>query len=102
MSTITVEIPKWAEERDIVVLAGMELLAIRKYGQPLKVKVVRCQRCGICCMNMTVPEWVGESGWCKYLSKEGDIFSCELRFNKPYSCLMDPVNVPECAVRLSK
>jgi|OpeIllAssembly_1097287.scaffolds.fasta_scaffold962687_2 hypothetical protein len=51
---ITVEIPEWAQERDIYILAGFELLAAKKAGsKKLLVKKVRCNGCGNCCKVFT-------------------------------------------------
>ena len=102
---LTIDVPEWAQERSIVILAGMELLAIKRPEQPLQVKVIRCNRCGKCCMD------VGDSplikadtyGGCPFLEIESPgVYKCGAGFDKPYSCLMDPnkKNVPECCIEM--
>ena len=52
MRKITLELPKWCEERHIYVFAGMELAAYKYLGQPMRVKINRCHECGSCCTGL--------------------------------------------------
>lgn len=50
--SFTIEIPEWALERHITVLAGTEPIAFKPAWQDsFAVKVSRCNMCGMCCVN---------------------------------------------------
>jgi hypothetical protein len=91
MKTITIEIPDWAEERNIYVLAGIELLAYQEVGKPLMVKTERCSMCGECCCGMEEGSHffgvVDEH--CEHLKKEvgnNNRWYCNLKYYRPIAC----------------
>lgn len=76
---IEVEIPEWAKDRVIYVMAGSENVAVLCDGK-LWIKTARCSICGECCI--VEKDWElgwkygDEIGWephilvCKFLKKE--------------------------------
>lgn len=111
---IILDIPEWAQERHIYILAGIELLAYKKFGtDELLVKTDRCNRCGDCCENIA-GKWLYSNGQggCIYLQKEpGDTTqrSCMLRTERPLCCsISDPVLFKQkdaedwCSIRYKK
>jgi len=100
------ELPEWAKNQQITIIAGMELLASYLPGGEIELKTVRCTFCGQCCMTLRpnsneTPYGVDDEGKCKALYLEGSRWLCGAKFKKPFSCLQDPlkVNVPECSIR---
>lgn len=107
---ITLDLPDWAQERHIYVMAGIELLAYKPYGKDIiYTKTARCNLCGWCCANPppgAVPQ--GPDGACIYLETIGQAKECSLGVARPWHCCWsDPVLTkhPEandhCAVRYS-
>lgn len=99
----TFEVPEWAAERRILILAGVELLAEKVPWEPWKVKVDRCNFCGQCCMEFKpnsdqTPFGVDDEGKCKALIKDRGDWVCSVMNRKPYMCLHDPINLPECSI----
>jgi len=97
---IEIEIPEWAGERTIMIFAGQEPIAYKHYGKPLKVKTVRCNRCGECCL--TVPDdklfcGTNGEGKCNDLRADG---LCGSGVWKPFCCCV-PIEKPEdyCCIR---
>lgn len=76
MRRIDVDLPDWCDERHIYVMAGMELAAYQRVGEPMKVKVSRCSQCGKCCQKMG----------CEHLEPDGDKWRCGLAINRPFAC----------------
>lgn len=103
--TTVFEIPKWAHERRLTLLAGVELLATKvPWDSFWEVKKERCNRCGQCCMThppnseRATPYGTDDEGKCKALFlDQGDIYTCDsiARF---LSCLKDPIDEPECSI----
>jgi len=99
---ITIELPRWAKDRNIYVLAGIELLAYRLRGGKLMIKVSRCSKCGKCCMNLKpirkiFPPIV--DGKCVFLTKQGPEYICGLGVMRPHSCnigVPSKDKIPEC------
>ena len=87
---ITLDLPDWAQERHIFIMAGIELLAYKLYGEEvIQVKKVRCNLCGACCMNLNkhCPLPINADGNCLYLAGElGGKRECTLGLERPYSC----------------
>jgi len=92
---ITVDIPSFAKNRVIHVLAGIERIAyIDPKDRKLRVKVSRCSQCGKCCQKMK----------CEQLEKEpgnNDFWRCGKAIGyglmRPYlCCVSEPKNIPEC------
>jgi hypothetical protein len=102
---IEIEIPEWAEERHIYVMAGIELLAKKEYCKPLMIKTERCNACGKCCMDLPPkhPMGVTEEGWCNYLVKEpgnNNMYVCGMYSHRPFGCCVaEPYNIPDCPVK---
>lgn len=94
MAEITLDLPEWAEERHVAVMAGMELVAYRPYGKNVwYVKTARCNSCGVCC-HMLSPAYPIENtdNVCNYLVKIGQIEECSKVFYRPWACCWsDPV-----------
>lgn len=84
--------PEWAENQRYMLLAGMELLAIKEQDKHWEVKVDRCTFCGNCCMDMTPSEFIkiDDEGRCVRLIKEDDKWLCGARTDRPFRCLADP------------
>lgn len=99
-------LPEWAEERRLLILGGVELIAEKvPWNDYIEVKRERCNNCGQCCMTLTpdsmqTPFGVDDEGMCKALKNEGDKWVCGAGVKKPYSCLADPLkeNTPECSI----
>ena len=102
---ITIEIPDWAEERHIYIMAGIELLAKREVGQPLMIKTRRCRACGKCCMDLLSghPMGLSEEGHCAHLTKEpgaNDMYVCGMHSHRPFGCCVaDPTKVLDCPIK---
>jgi len=100
------ELPDWAKDQQITIIAGMEMLASYLPGDAdVKVKKVRCDFCGQCCMTLRpnsneTPYGVDNEGKCNVLYFESGKWLCGANFKKPISCLEDPLkaNVPECSI----
>ena len=91
---ITIEIPDWALERDIHILAGTEHLATAGFIRgTMCVKKARCNMCGVCCMNP--PEtfiFPVVDNRCVHLIQEGKQLLCGLgRFKPLQCCINDPI-----------
>ena len=80
---IELDLPDWVEERNIFILAGFELVAIKKWQQEWQVKTSRCNMCGKCCYFKGEP--------CEHLEDYGDgKWICGLRMARPVSCVVSP------------
>jgi len=78
---ISVDVPDWAAERHIRIMAGTELLAMIPHGTgQLWQKKDRCVNCGWCCENL-LPEP------CPELKRGADgTTSCAIMKNRPWRC----------------
>lgn len=103
MSTrVTVELPDWVDERHIRIFAGIEEVARRLHGQPLKVKAVRCDMCGKCCMGVR-DDWAHgkdpKTGWCAKLKYYANEYRCDAPGGRPfYCCCGDNAGEPHCCI----
>lgn len=93
---LELEIPKWAEDKNIFVFANQELIAYKMHNElKLKVKVSRCLGCGACCesghpfkpeqlltIKKAIAKGFNSDGPCPFLGEEG----CLLGNNIPFSC----------------
>ena len=101
--TINVTLPDWVDERDIFIVAGMEVVAIRRaYQKTINVKKDRCSQCGKCCMDVSKDHFagVGSDGNCEYLSfdKLSNLYECKIGPYKPFHCCVVDQIIPECTV----
>lgn len=87
---ITIELPDWADERHIYIMAGIELVAYQIYGdERLFVKTARCSSCGECCMNLSASAGmpISREGHCIYLDEPvGGKRECILGLYRPFGC----------------
>ncbi len=104
---ITLVLPDWAEDMEINIFAGVEILACKPPTENVfYVKKVRCNQCGICCMNLKgehhpFPVVDGRCMHLKQWGKTGDKFLCGLAFFRPMACCAtDPTKMEECIIEL--
>ena len=102
---IEIEIPDWPKEEkcDLHILAGIEVIATKKYGKRWYIKTERCNMCGKCCMNVPKnwPHGQGEDGNCKYLVEyPPDKYICDLRGDRSYQCCVgDDSDEDYCSIK---
>jgi hypothetical protein len=76
---IVIELPEWCDERDIRVMAGIELAAYKLQADNFfHVKKVCCNNCGDCCRGLS-ERWlygITENHECQYLKQDGDLWIC--------------------------
>ena len=104
---ITIDIPDRFAERHISVLAGLELVAYKEYGQDQwKVKTESCNQCGDCCgQENWAYEWDEIRQECTHLEHLGNEHRCKLGASRPLSCCIgDPMTIPQgpwgnCSIR---
>lgn len=102
---ISIDVPGWAADRHIYIMAGIELLAYVPYGKSkLYLKTARCNFCGRCCRppgDPTLPR--SEDGSCGHLRKVGREYTCGLGQARPFHCsFYDPAqfnHLDDCSVR---
>jgi hypothetical protein len=99
-------LPDWAQGKPIKLLANQELVFRKDPDAKLQIKMIRCNLCGECCLQ--VPEnylqfGTNGEGRCNKLNKDG---TCDAGHQKPFACLDDP---PEsefddlnCCIRYQK
>ena len=101
MTTINITIPDWAIERDIYIMAGMELMGYHKDGKTF-LKSIRCNQCGKCCMDVPDNHFIekGEDGNCKYLllDKTTGLYDCKVGPYKPFACCVGEKTILECKI----
>ena len=103
---LVIELPDWAEERHIYVMAGIEMLAYKLYGEDvINIKAIRCIQCGKCCMDLKVGMGlpIDEKGTCIHLEKIGQVYECGLGVHRPYMCSIGleqkgRKGSPDCAI----
>ena len=87
---ITIELPDWAEERHIYILAGIELLAVKYAGESkLRIKTEHCNMCGYCCHVLRDDgsfRFPVKDGHCEYLEVYEEKEECSLGIDMPFSC----------------
>jgi len=85
------DLPEWTGERDLYVMAGLELVAYKHQGDVWKVKTSRCSMCGTCCENIgkypgTEFFPINKDGSCGHLKNDGYKRVCGLGVSRPFSC----------------
>ena len=91
---ITIEIPDWALERNIYILAGTEHLATASFTRGVMyIKKARCTMCGVCCTNPPKTFMFPiVDNHCVHLVQEGKQLLCGLGIRKPFlCCIEDPI-----------
>ena len=98
------DLPDRANERNVYVMAGIELVARRMYGQEWQVKSVGCNLCGKCCQNLSddqpYPIEVVD-GQCIHLQKEpgdNDQWVCALGLQRPFGCSVGEPETDYCSI----
>lgn len=103
---IEVEIPDFPEDelRAIRIMFGIEERALKMPGEPWKIKVTQCNRCGKCCM-VVADNWKfgkAEHGGCALLeySEGWDGWICKWWAARPFSCCVgDEVGKEHCSIK---
>ena len=85
---IEITLPDWCDERDIVIMAGIEQVAYKHATEStFKIKQTRCNKCGECCKGFHT-----ESGYCDHIVLDGNLKICGLGTDRSYACCIgDPV-----------
>ena len=87
---IELELPEWTDERNIYIMAGIELAAYKNRGGKWLVKTERCNQCGKCCMNLRLEHpFPVIDGRCAHLEKEpgkAPKYRCALGLQRPFGC----------------
>ncbi|MHA2136289.1 MAG: hypothetical protein ACW99J_20710 [Candidatus Thorarchaeota archaeon] len=94
MKKVIFEIPEWAEERHLFLLAGQECIAMQYAGEDdIYIKTGQCVHCQQCCLGFEC-EHASPKG-CKLVAsgKERYVNCC---IDAPREFLK---NVPECTMR---
>ena len=109
---IEIEIPDWCDERHIYILAGIEMVAYKLYGQTVWcIKETRCNMCGACCENLRVQPLPFEditdalTTDCQYLELIGTEKACSLGMHRPVSCsvgLQEDGRTPNCCIKYKR
>jgi len=97
-------LPKWINPKDtLMILCGQELVAFRTPEGDWKVKQIRCDQCGECCLDTPdghTPFGSDDEGKCNALEKEGDKWLCTAGARRPFRCLPDPKEgLYDCCIR---
>ncbi len=93
--SVILQIPVWAESRNIYVFAGREVIARKLINGPWEVKTARCNLCGECCRSVP-PQWpFGRTpdGVCAKLKFE-KIIHADGRIEEGYFCMAKGDVVP--------
>jgi hypothetical protein len=100
---ISIELPDWCDERDIFILAGLELAAYKRAKETsIFIKENRCSQCGKCCMDVPIDHEYGRAkdGNCVNLFYDETIkkYICKKGVYKPVSCCIGDKMIPECSI----
>ncbi len=100
---ITLDLPDWIKERHIRVFAGIEEVAKKYTGTKWKIKKVRCDMCGKCCMEVPKNWRLGvdkKTGWCQHLQYYANEYRCNAPGGRPfYCCCGDAEDQDFCCVK---
>ncbi len=102
---IEIEIPDWADQHDLLLFHGIELIAVKRQvgGEeiPWAVKDGRCSRCGSCCevrhiKGLPLPVY---KGVCIHLRKKNGKPHCSFEHARPFCCCLgEPKYEPNCTI----
>lgn len=102
-----VDVPDWALGRHLYLFAGIELVAMKMYGEDqMWIKTDRCSMCGKCCGGFQ--KWYfpqDENGICTCLKEEEDgKQGCNLGVARPFYCAVadGQEKNSDCTVRYMK
>ena len=100
MERKTIIIPDWVDDQtNIYITAGIEPF-MKRVNKVWYKKVVRCIKCGKCCMN--VPNnWVrgqGKDGNCQHLKFSANEYLCNLKAERPFICCVGDGWEDECSI----
>lgn len=93
---IEIELPDWADERNIYVFAGIELVAVRTFQEDkFRIKDIRCNSCGVCCsvLDPKTHFFPVIKKRCIHLENEPgtkDKWRCRLGIHRPFLCSFWP------------
>lgn len=104
---LVIDIPDWAEPCHLYVMAGIEPIAMKLAGEDfIRVKTVRCCKCGECCINLTRHwEQTDAEGTCSHLDTIGQEKECGMGAYRPFPCsigLQEKGRYPSCTVEYKK
>ena len=88
---VEIEIPDWCNAENLYLLTSNELIAFKMENSNWKIKKVRCNKCGRCCMihpKEGAYFQLKEDGSCINLIKQGDTFTCKIGMEKPLACVL--------------
>ena len=92
---IEIEIPDWCAERNIYVVAGIELAAYKNATESIfHIKTVRCNQCGECCKNLPLNNQMDllSNGDCSSLVPDGEKLICRKGAYRGFNCCVsDPI-----------
>lgn len=91
---MVIDLPEWAEGKNLYIFAGIETVAYKYLNRPLKVKTSRCDQCGDCCRNIKGDYPPQTDGVCDHLKDN----ICSLGVLRPFTCGF-PNEKFECAER---
>jgi len=100
---MNIKLPDWIDPHGtLMLLCNQELVAYKEPKGEWKIKKVRCNQCGECCLDVEpnhVPFPI-ENGKCSMLDTSGDKWTCKAGHKKPFACLGDPLkaNSPSCVI----
>jgi len=102
---IELDLPDWVDERNIRILAGIELVAFKLSTDDFwKIKDGRCQQCGNCCTGLKNHIYPTIDGTCVHLGDEvNGKRLCKIAIHRSINCCNDPrqcdyitYNIAEC------
>ena len=100
---IVIELPSWAEERNIFIFAGIELLAQKLANEEtVRQKVSRCNWCGKCCQRLSgAHPFPTVDNVCVHLKREPGLeekYLCGLAINRPLGCSLGEPGGADCSI----
>ena len=89
---VLLDLPDWVDERNIRILAGIELVASKNHNEDFwKVKDGRCVQCGECCIEIKNHIYPTINGVCIHLADEqNEKRPCKIALYRSRTCEVDP------------